>query len=182
MLAGAVEVKPGQTVQVTIGGKGRPVIGRVVLDGTPESPVDWTQNDAGRDQTRRRVGLALFASNIDKDGRFRIEDVPAGKYELESRRQWRPDPRFGGPGDVIGKVKMPFTVPEIPGGRSNEPLDLGTITAKLFETLKVGDLAPDFDVERIGTPGEGPAAQAERLSRQAGPARLLGQPGTGRTT
>ena len=46
---------------------------------------------------------------------------------------------------------MTFTVPEMPGGRSNEPLDLGTITAKLFETLKVGDLAPDFDVERIGS-------------------------------
>ena len=46
---------------------------------------------------------------------------------------------------------MPVVVPEIPGGRSNEPLDLGTITAKLFDTIKVGDLAPDFDVEQVGT-------------------------------
>ncbi len=39
-----VEVKPAQTARVRIGGKGRPVIGRVVVDGTPEPPVDWTKN------------------------------------------------------------------------------------------------------------------------------------------
>ncbi len=46
-------------------------------------------------------------------------------------------------------------MPEIPGGRSNRPLDLGTITAKLFDAIKIGDLAPDFDVERIGTNDKG---------------------------
>ena len=50
---------------------------------------------------------------------------------------------------------MAFTMPEIPGGRSNEPLDLGTITVKLFEALRVGDMAPDFDIERIGIPEKG---------------------------
>ena len=55
---------------------------------------------------------------------------------------------------MIGRVKRDFTVPEMPGGRSNEPLDLGTITVKL-EALQIGDLAPDFDVERIGTPEKG---------------------------
>ena len=51
---------------------------------------------------------------------------------------------------------MPVVVPEIPGGRSNEPLDLGTITARLFDAWRVGDLAPDFDVERIAVlePGQ----------------------------
>ena len=51
-----VEVKPGQTVQVRIGGKGRPVIGRVVLDGTPESPVDWTQNEPADSSQARNAG------------------------------------------------------------------------------------------------------------------------------
>ena len=46
-----VEVKPGQTTQVRLGGKGRPVIGRVVLDGTPPEPVDWRSNDASRSRT-----------------------------------------------------------------------------------------------------------------------------------
>ena len=140
----SVEVKPGQTVQVTIGGKGRPVIGRIVLDGTPESPIDWTRNEP--------VEIGLFAaSNIDKDGRFRIEDVPSGRHMLDVRVN---APNHGPAGHVIGRVKRDFTVPEMPDGRSNEPLDLGTITVKL-EALQIGDLAPDFDVERIGTPEKG---------------------------
>ncbi len=62
-----VEIKPGETAQVTIGGKGRPVIGRVVLDGTPESPVDWTRERVGdaRRATRELgsgIGSACFNS------------------------------------------------------------------------------------------------------------------------
>ena len=79
-----VDVKPGQVVQVTIGGKGRPVIGRIILDGIPESPIDWTRNDP--------VEVGRFASHIDKEGRFRIEDVPAGVHKLASRSTRRSTP------------------------------------------------------------------------------------------
>ena len=102
-----------------------------------------------------RFSSVLFASTIDKDGLFRIEDVPAGKYELELSVNEARDVRFSGPGKIIGHLRMPVVVPEIPGGRSNEPLDLGTVTAKLFDMIKVGDVAPDFDVERIGTQEKG---------------------------
>jgi peroxiredoxin/protocatechuate 3,4-dioxygenase beta subunit len=146
-----VFIKPGQIVQVTIGGKGRPVTGRIVIGGTPESPVDWTLNEP----VEITVGGGWFASKIDKDGRFRVEDIPAGKCVLSFPINAEPDARFGGTGTVIGKVSMPFTVPDMPTGRSNEPLDLGTITAKLFDAVKVGDVAPDFDVERIGTEEKG---------------------------
>jgi hypothetical protein len=133
-----VEVGPGQTVEVRVGGKGRPVIGRIVLDGTPAVPVDWTQNEpvvigaATKMPGSQRISSVQFAptrfgSKIDKDGRFRIEDVPAGKYTLEVRAG---HPGFGLAVREIGKVSMTVTVPDIPGGRSNEPLDLGTITAR----------------------------------------------------
>jgi beta-lactamase regulating signal transducer with metallopeptidase domain/thiol-disulfide isomerase/thioredoxin len=150
-----VEVKPGQASQVTIGGKGRPVVGRVVLDGVPEAPVDWTQNipatiTARHEGRGARDFVRRFGSNIDKDGRFRIEDVTPGDYELDVDVNPAADPQFSGPATRIGNLKVPVTVPEIPGGRTNEPLDLGTITAKLFETLKAGDLAPDFTVQQIG--------------------------------
>jgi hypothetical protein len=178
----SVTIKPGGIVQVTIGGKGRPVVGRVALDGTPESPVDWTQSESimlgiapperpGSARAGRvRFSAVLYASTIDKDGRFRIEDVPAGKYELELSVNGARDVRFSGPGETIGYLRMPVVVPEIPGGRSNEPLDLGTVIAKLFDAIKVGDLASDFDVERIGTEEKG---QRLKLSDYRGKLVLL---------
>jgi hypothetical protein len=38
-----VTVKPGATAQVTLGGTGRPVVGKVVVPGRSE-PIDWTQD------------------------------------------------------------------------------------------------------------------------------------------
>jgi beta-lactamase regulating signal transducer with metallopeptidase domain/protocatechuate 3,4-dioxygenase beta subunit len=162
-----ITVKPGQTSQVTVGGKGRPLVGRVALDGTPESPVDWAQSESimlgvappvRPGQARRgmiRHSSILYASTIDNDGRFHIDDVPAGAYELELTVNGSRDPRFSGPGREIAYLRMPVVVPDIPGGRSNEPLDLGTVTAKLFDAWRVGDLAPDFDVDRIATQEKG---------------------------
>ena len=156
-----VEVKPNQTARVRIGGKGRPVFGRVVIDGTPEAPVDWTKNQPvviqlPVDELKDPLGGRRFASHIDKDGRFRIEDVPPGNYVLEVTvdaasypPSWARRP--------IGQAKMPVTVPEAPAGRPDDPLDLGTITAKLFETLKVGDRAPT-------SPSRGSSAKAEAIN------------------
>ena len=64
-------------------------------------------------------------------------------------------PRSGARGPRSASVKMTVTVPEAPAGRPDDPLDLGTITAELFETLKVGDRAPDFTVPRIAGKGRG---------------------------
>jgi peroxiredoxin len=52
-------------------------------------------------------------------------------------------------------VKRTITVTDAPAGRPDDPLDLGTITAELFEALKVGDRAPDFKVRRIVGKGRG---------------------------
>ena len=144
----SVHIKPGQTVQVTIGGKGRPVTGRIVIDGTPESPVDWTLNDPveiGTEAAGLRRRLTRMVDFV-----LRTSPPVNGSWSFPVNAE--PNARLRGAGTVIGKVNMPFTVPNMPTGRSNEPLDLGTITAKLFDALKVGDPAPDFDVERIGTP------------------------------
>ncbi len=156
----AVEIRPGQTTKVRIGGKGRPVIGRVVLDRTPDTPIDWTQNPPalmGRPKHENEATSAYvgMGSNIDKDGRFRLDDVTPGTYELTVSVNARPDSQRLARGDVIGSLRMSVTMPEVPGGQSDEPLDLGTITAKLFENLKVGDLAPNFAVPRIAGKGKG---------------------------
>jgi protocatechuate 3,4-dioxygenase beta subunit/peroxiredoxin/DNA-binding beta-propeller fold protein YncE len=155
-----VDVKPGQTALVKVGGRGRPVIGRIVLDGIPEVPVDWTQSEPAtltaprNEQSRRDRLFVQYVSNIDKEGRFRIEDVPAGRYELGIPVYAMSGPRSLSTRRVIAQARVPVTIPEIPAGRSSEPLDLGTITARLLETLKAGDPAPDFSVRRIV--GRGP--------------------------
>jgi peroxiredoxin len=56
---------------------------------------------------------------------------------------------------MIGSAKRAVIVPEAPDARTDEPIDLGTITAELFETLKVSDRAPDFTVPRIVGKGRG---------------------------
>jgi RNA polymerase sigma factor (sigma-70 family) len=70
-----VYVKPGQTLEVRIGGNGRPVTGRVVLDGVPDSPVDWTNNEPALID-----GATRFAANLDKEGRPcpKISAAPTG--------------------------------------------------------------------------------------------------------
>ncbi len=67
-----VEVKPGQAVEVKVGGKGRPVIGRLVLDGTPEIPVELDAERAG--------GVA--------DPPRKIGETPSPR--VSGRRQYRP--------------------------------------------------------------------------------------------
>ena len=155
-----VEVKPGHTARVHVGGKGRPVLGRIVLDGTPESPLDWTKNQPVVIQipfteVKDSLGWRCFGSNIDKDGRFRVEDVSPGKYVLEITVNSDSYPQVRSAEAVIGSAKIAVIVPGAPDARTDEPLDLGTITAELFETLKVGDRAPDFTVQRIVGKGRG---------------------------
>jgi beta-lactamase regulating signal transducer with metallopeptidase domain/thiol-disulfide isomerase/thioredoxin len=157
----AVEIRPGQTTTVRIGGGGRPVIGRVVPDGTSGAPIEWMQNPPAFMSRPKREGdvttsdFIRVASNLEKDGRFRFEDVTSGTYELSLTINDKPDPQVFAPGDAVGSLQMSVTVPEVAGGHSDEPLDLGTITATFFERLNVGGVAPDFAVPRIAGKGNG---------------------------
>jgi beta-lactamase regulating signal transducer with metallopeptidase domain/uncharacterized GH25 family protein len=162
-----VELKPGQTVKVTLGGIGWPVIGRVQWpDGkTPEgdlsrliasvrpkitrmpTPPDevrskgpdavrswrrqWQESEEGQawqKEVQQRSYCPQTAS-LDSDGRLRIENVVAGEYELEiylpvedERMPWeRPE---------LLRYGCDFSVPEIPGGVSDQPLNLGDMPLK----------------------------------------------------
>ena len=69
----------------------------------------------------------------------RVErQVPPGAYKL-TIDAWPQDRSDGG---VIGQVDREFSVPNIPGGYNEEPLELGAVTAKLIDALEPGDVIP----------------------------------------
>ena len=147
------DVKPGGTVEVTVGGKGRAVVGRVVVDGTPDVRLDWRQNFPAEIRLlsgklgQGPRGWGRFAANLDRDGRFRIDDVPPGHYELTVPVNTPPDPSRGGAGTEIGRATREISVPE---GSAGDAVDVGDVVAKLLPTLKVGDRCPDFTARKLG--------------------------------
>ena len=170
-----LDVKPGETVRVQIGGTGRPVVGRLAIPegvklshfglsdgalkpemGEPPTPVDFLVFDSGQRAdwwaafSRTPEGRAYvedrdryYAVALRPDGTFRAEDVPAGRYVLKLP--------FEGlsRGTREGRQAFAHTevvVPAMPGGRSDEPLDIGAIPLEVFpfHEPNVGDLAPTF--------------------------------------
>ncbi len=137
-----------QRLQVVYGGQGRPVIGKVVASDKARK-LDWKsghhslitkmpQNTAGgfRSQEELRawyqrpeVKEAMakrrnYAVEFSDDGSFVIEDVPPGTYSLSFYFTEGDECGMDRP---IGKLSQEVTVPELPAGPSDEPLDLGTL-------------------------------------------------------
>lgn len=149
-----IQVTPGGTTTVTIGGLGRPVVGTVKLpDGmdvrhvsisirpprpkldSPPEYEGWTKEQQDRWYAEWKLTPAgktyaaaldvylktLFRFPVDASGRFRADDVPAGKYEIFLMPNARID------GKTPKEVTVPVEVPEMAGGRSDEPLDVGVV-------------------------------------------------------
>ncbi len=155
-----VDVKPGETAEVTLGGTGRPVVGRVALSPQAKLAIDltWSMNSvnavqgeipypSGLDNEARqawyekwsereegkayRLARRGYCFTLDASGQFRVEDIPAGSYRLHIRV-------YEAPGDgtrefdkQIATLSHEFAVPAMPDGRSDEPLDLGVLDLKL---------------------------------------------------
>ena len=68
-----------------------------------------------------------FPLLLDKaDGTFRVDDVPPGRYELRVSVAASGTPKY----EHLGGLTREFTVPPVPGGQSDEPVDLGTLTVE----------------------------------------------------
>ena len=122
----------------------------------PPTPDDYLDFDSGRRSawwdafSRTPEGRAYvedrdrsYAVDLRPDGTFRIEDVPAGRYVLKLPFEGLSrDTREGRQAFARAEV----AVPEIPGGRSDEPLDIGAVPLHIFpfHEPRVGELAPTF--------------------------------------
>jgi thiol-disulfide isomerase/thioredoxin/protocatechuate 3,4-dioxygenase beta subunit len=167
-----IKVEAGGTTHVVLGGPGRPVIGRLVVPEGTDRAVDfarvvqptalrsepwgylyptglsldeqsawveeWWNSPEGKAHRGRQIARPV---EVLLDGTFRAEDVPAGSYriQLEFTEVTR-----GQPPRVVATASHRFTVAEMPGGRSDEPLDLGKIPLEFKALLEIGQVAPPF--------------------------------------
>lgn len=125
----------GDNQKITIGGTGRPVTGRLVMpEGDDRKLDDWNFGFAYFALNLPAVpGLARphrpqYAFHIERDGSFRVEDVPEGDYEF-SVKIYEPTIRNGHwqNGDYVGGHDRQFTIEAIPEGRSDKPFELGEL-------------------------------------------------------
>lgn len=141
-----VRLNPGEKVEINLGGKGRPVTGQLELDEEMMKRVAWKQSKIqiqsdvkaleGESPEVYRARVLAHAyipeATMKDDGSIRIENVAAGP--------WRITANLEGFTSDFGRAQLRFEVPEIPGGNSNEPLDIGLIPIE--RSLGVGDAAP----------------------------------------
>jgi hypothetical protein len=76
---------------------------------------------------RERRWFSFSSAKLEADGTIRVDDVPPGEYRLSLK--YTADP-FRGAGlspDRVAFATKQFTMPEIPGGHSDEPFDLGVL-------------------------------------------------------
>ena len=78
---------------------------------------------------------------LARDGTFIVPDLPAGDYRI-TVINWSGAPVTS---RIISRGNVPLRIPEMSGGRSDEPLDVGEIKTYLVEPLRTGDLAPLFE-------------------------------------
>jgi hypothetical protein len=85
----------------------------------------WRDSPEG-ERWKREVRNCEFS--VQPDGMFRVNDVPAGRYRLHVRAE---TPKPGGKGTRLAAVaEVDVKVPDMPEGRSDEPLDIGELHPK----------------------------------------------------
>ncbi len=133
-----------KTTRLTLGGMGRPIVGKLTAPAEIAAKVDWIQSDnslIARPGAVRSLAVTMqklsgtrsmpssYAVLLNKDGSFRVEDVEAGTYDLifvvnEPSR----DPRgFMRSHTPLASARREVIVRVMADGRSDQPLDLGTI-------------------------------------------------------
>ena len=137
----SVEAKAGETVSITIGGLGRPVTGKVLVPDYLKEKFDWQHTDYGLRIDSSEGPYRQLGFKIQGDGAFRIDDVPAGDYYLYVNAYAPPAAPRSFRGERIGLLSQHFTIPEMPNGRSDEPLDLGALE---LDVIGKSDYAPSL--------------------------------------
>ena len=139
-----VDAVGGQSYNLRIGERGRPVIGRLAIPGSAK----WLVREASI-KTRATTGQPhAVGVRAFPDGRFRAEDLEAGVHVLRVDVHEQPANDACGWGRLIAAFVHEFRVT---GSAADGPLDLGRLQASQVgtEPLRVGTRAPDFRVQTL---------------------------------
>jgi hypothetical protein len=162
-----VTVRAGETNHVTLGGTGRPVIGKLLIPSNvtnapnqasllPSRAYLQFSNAAVIQGRKYMVHAVLYQrdqqsyAQLDLDGSFRVEDVTPGTWWLLADVMDMGAgevPKGGRSAKTVAAVGRKVVVSEIPGGRSDEPLDLGALALVMVHAPQVGEAAPEFEVK-----------------------------------
>ncbi len=113
----------------------------------------WLESDAGKafkeKSDRAEAARRFYSFRLGQDGSFRVEDVEPGTYTLSVGIAQPPVGSTCGWGDSIGSATAEFTIPQIPGGRTDQPFEIPSVEFKQTKSVKVGDVAPAFSVKTL---------------------------------
>lgn len=159
--ATSVEIQPGVTTRVQMGGMGTIVKGRLVCPGltsinwpkqvrfgyistkskplpippglTREQASQWQAAFWSSEEGRARAkATRSYPLSIQPDGSFTAEDVLPGTYVLHAiLTDSVAGTRIPAPGKIIGSVEKDLVLPEGAGGASAECYDVGTLPVRL---------------------------------------------------
>jgi len=89
----------------------------------------WQKSPEGQAAIKLNATQKHFSFKINPDGSFRADDVPAGTYRtMIVVYGGSNQAQYSGP--AVATAQSTFTVPEMPTGRSDDALDVGTIDLK----------------------------------------------------
>ncbi len=130
-----VEVQPGETTEVKIGGGGRRVIGRLLPQANSEGktfvPLSLLLRDfISEEKAEDGLSASILVMEIREDGTFEIPDVMPGDYRTQLAAfdsKYIPAMRF------VSSTPNHFTIPSATNGREDEPFNLGDIEVELMD-------------------------------------------------
>jgi len=165
-----IDVQPGQSLTVDVGGRGRAITGRAT-SGEPDlqakffgsvwpwtlhqmrRPPNWSELSPDEQESltaawEKTPDAKLYNwercpidFRIAADGTFTVPDLPAGNYRVVVA-SWTGAPAAS---QLVSRGTTDVTIDEMPGGRSDEPQDIGAVEAFYARPLRPGDRAPLFE-------------------------------------
>jgi hypothetical protein len=105
--------------------------------------VDWSLVQIGV-----RLDKHSYTAKLAADGSFRADDIPAGKCQVMVTVM-EENPGQMPPRAPVGSTSKEVLVPEMPGGRSDETLDAGTIEVPVHHQPAVGVEAALFETKTL---------------------------------